>query len=37
MAAIDPLEVPPFQLQSLLRDINPQVGDLLDVGSSERI
>ncbi|CAE6446226.1 unnamed protein product [Rhizoctonia solani] len=34
MAAIDPLEVPPFQLQSLLRDINPNVGDLLDVGQS---
>ncbi|KAB5589981.1 hypothetical protein CTheo_6584 [Ceratobasidium theobromae] len=31
MAAIDPLEVPPFQLQSLLNDINPHVGDLLDL------
>ncbi|CAE6423866.1 unnamed protein product [Rhizoctonia solani] len=34
MAAIDPLEVPPFQLQPLLRDINPHVGDLLDLGQS---
>ncbi|ELU43311.1 Clathrin domain-containing protein [Rhizoctonia solani AG-1 IA] len=35
MAAIDPLEVPPFQLQSLLKDINPHVGDLLDLGQSK--
>ncbi|QRW19615.1 vacuolar protein-sorting-associated protein 39 [Rhizoctonia solani] len=34
MAAIDPLEVPPFQLQSLLKDINPHVGDLLDLGQN---
>ncbi|CAE7215844.1 unnamed protein product [Rhizoctonia solani] len=34
MAAIDPLEVPPFQLQSLLKDVNPHVGDLLDLGQS---
>ncbi|KAG9126333.1 hypothetical protein FRC07_003854 [Ceratobasidium sp. 392] len=34
MAAIDPLEVPPFQLQSLLERIHPPVGDLLDLGQS---
>ncbi|CUA73702.1 O-methylsterigmatocystin oxidoreductase [Rhizoctonia solani] len=34
MAAIDPLEVPPFQLQPLLRDINPHIGDLLDLGQN---
>ncbi|CAE6389410.1 unnamed protein product [Rhizoctonia solani] len=34
MAAIDPLEVPPFQLQSLLKDVNPHVGDLLELGQS---
>ncbi|KAG9103951.1 hypothetical protein FRC06_006736 [Ceratobasidium sp. 370] len=35
MAAIDPLEVPPFQLQPLLERIHPPVGDLLDLGQSE--
>ncbi|QRV76808.1 Transforming growth factor-beta receptor-associated protein 1 [Ceratobasidium sp. AG-Ba] len=34
MAAIDPLEVPPFQLQPLLGRIHPPVGDLLDLGQS---
>ncbi|KAF8609093.1 hypothetical protein BDV93DRAFT_464075 [Ceratobasidium sp. AG-I] len=33
MAAIDPLEVPPFQLQSLLEGIHPPP-DLLDPGSN---
>ncbi|EUC65528.1 transforming growth factor-beta receptor-associated protein, putative, partial [Rhizoctonia solani AG-3 Rhs1AP] len=37
MAAIDPLEVPPFQLQPLLKDINPHAGDLLDLGQSREL
>lgn len=36
MAAIDPLEVPPFQLQSLLERIHPPP-DLLDLGPSKNL